>query len=103
MLVPAGMGTYDFLERRPKLSRHRSQSSQIVLSSQEYNSFSVLRAAPDTLSKMDMPIHNEIERSSQHIQEEMFDNDSDYEQIGEDIGINRHGYGMIFDRLNEHP
>jgi hypothetical protein len=55
---------------------------------------------------MDMPLHNEIERSSQHIQEEMFDNDSDYEHMGEDIGIPRqqqHGYGMIFDRLHENP
>ncbi len=56
--------------------------------------------APDTISKMDMPLHDEIERSSQHIQEEMFDNDSDYEQVGEDIG---RGYGMIFDRLHETP
>jgi hypothetical protein len=56
---------------------------------------------------MDMPMHNEIERSTNHIHEEIFDNnDSDYEAIGEDIGLHRPSYaygGMIFDRLQEPP
>jgi hypothetical protein len=87
--------------RKPKLARHRSQSSQI-LSYQEYNSFSVLRA-PDTLSKMDMPMHQEIERSNKdEIQEENYE--SEYEHQDDMIP----SYSMIggqpnlFDTLQEH-
>ena len=66
----------------------------------------MLRAS-DTLSKMDMPPHQEIERSN-NIHDEIFNNDSDYEGIAEDIAGNRptsnymqNGYGMIFDVLQE--
>jgi len=49
---------------------------------------------------MDMPIHQEIERSN-HIQEDLFDNESDNEAV-EDNGLApRHPYGMIFDVQQE--
>jgi hypothetical protein len=58
---------------------------------------------------MDMPPHQEIERSN-NIHDEIFNNDSDYEAIAEDIAGSRptpssylqpQGYGMIFDVLQE--
>ena len=52
-----------------------------------------------------MPPNQEIERSN-NIHDEIFNNDSDYEGIAEDIAGNRpatnyiqNGYGMIFDVL----
>jgi len=54
---------------------------------------------------MDMPPHQEIEHSN-NIHDEIFNNDSDYEGIAEDIAGNRpsanyNGFGMIFDVLHE--
>jgi hypothetical protein len=59
----------------------------------------VLRAS-DTISKMDMPIHQEIERSN-HIQEDLFDNESDNEAVEDNALAPRHPYGMIFDVQQE--
>ena len=56
---------------------------------------------------MDMPIHNEIERSSNHIQEEIYDNESDYDNNDDIAGEvppgtrPNYGFSMIFDVLQD--